>query len=116
MIRRLWDMLQRRVSDQPASRQFRPNELRLDVVREERLRRESRQFAPRANGSQLSLEERRPRRNLAEEPLAARASTSPRPVVSLKSRTALRQAILLKEVLDPPLALRGAMTPRRVDQ
>ena len=106
MIRRLWDVLQRGRSDQPASRQSRPNELRLDVVRAERLRRESRQFASRGYDSQLSLEEQRPRRNLAEEPLAARASTKPRPVASLKSRTALRQAILLKEVLDPPLALR----------
>jgi hypothetical protein len=108
MMQCLRDTLRRRTSAEPPHRQYRPNELRLDVVRAERLRRDLQRAEPAVIQSGRSLEvlqERRPR----ESPLWAPA-TQPHPalrqIAALKTRSGLRQAWLLKEILDPPLALR----------
>ena len=106
-MQRLRDALRRGGSAEPANRQYRPNELRLDTVRAERLHRDARRTEPAARQpvrSPEELQERRPR-----EPIPAPA-TQPRPasnqIPALKTRSGLRQAWLLKEILGPPLALR----------
>jgi hypothetical protein len=108
MIQRLRDALRQGRSTEQSYRQYRPNELRLDVVRAERLRRDARRVEPAAGPPGRSLEELRERR--LPEPLPAPAAR-PRPatqrIATLKTRSGLRQAWLLKEILSPPLALRG---------
>ena len=107
MIQRLRDALRRGRSTEQLHRQYRPNELRLDVVRAERLRRETRRAEPAVGPPARSLEELRERR--PQEPLPAPATRShpaPQPIAALKTRSGLRQAWLLKEILSPPLALR----------
>ena len=49
MMQRLRDTLRRRTSAEPPHRQYRPNELRLDVVRAERLRRDLQRAEPGGN-------------------------------------------------------------------
>jgi hypothetical protein len=107
MLRRLRDVLQREYSDQPLNRQFRPNELRRDVVRAERLRRESYRVEPAPTRPQLSAEEQRARRAEPSMASAVPARQVPSQVSALKTRSGLRQAWLLKEILGPPLAQRG---------
>jgi hypothetical protein len=107
MLRRLRDVLQREYTDQSLNRQFRPNELRRDVVRAERLRRESHRVEPAPARPQLSAEEQRARRAEPSMALAVPAPQVPSHVSALKTRSGLRQAWLLKEILGPPLALRG---------
>jgi hypothetical protein len=107
MMQRLRDALRQGRLAEPPDRQFRPNELRLDVVRAERLRRETRRTEPAIGPPGRSLEELRERR--PQEPLptpATRSRPAPQPIAALKTRTGLRQAWLLKEILSPPLALR----------
>jgi hypothetical protein len=108
MIQRLRDALRQEPSGEPPNRQFRPNELRLDVVRAERLRREARRTEPAVVPPRRSLEELRERRPLEPLPApAARSHPASLQFAALKTRSGLRQAWLLKEILSPPLALRG---------
>jgi hypothetical protein len=107
MMQRLRDALRQGRSAEPPSHQFRPNELRLDVVRAERLRREARRTEPAVGPPGGSLEELQARR--PPEPLPAPAARSlpvRQPIAALKTRSGVRQAWLLKEILSPPLALR----------
>jgi hypothetical protein len=107
MIQRLRDALHPGQSAEQPYRQYRPNELRLDVVRAERLRRDARRAEPAADQPGRSLEELRERR--PQEPLpapAARSRPAPQRIAALKTRSGLRQAWLLKEILSRPLALR----------
>jgi hypothetical protein len=107
MMRRLRDALRRGRSTEQPQRQYRPNELRLDVVRAERLRREARQADPAADSSWRSLEELEERRPQESVPAPAAGSRrASRQIAALKTRSGLRQAWLLKEILDPPRALR----------
>ena len=108
MMQWLREALSRGRSAEPPNRQYRPNELRLDVVRAERLRRETRRSEPAVVPPERSLEELRERR--PPEPLpapAARSHPASLQFAALKTRSGLRQAWLLKEILSPPLALRG---------
>jgi hypothetical protein len=109
MIQRLRDAL-RGLSDQPPNRQFRPNELRREVIREERLRRETRRVEPVASRPQLSVEEQRARRAQPSPALAMPTREAPPRLSALATRSGLRQAWLLKEILGPPLALRDPRT------
>jgi hypothetical protein len=107
MIQRRRDALRRGTSAEQPYRQYRPNELRLDVVRAERLRRDARRSEPVVGPSGRSLEELRERR--PPEPLpapAARSLPARQLFAALKTRSGVRQAWLLKEILSPPLALR----------
>ena len=107
MMQRLRDALRRGRSAEQPHRQYRPNELRLDEIRAERLRREARRVEPAVGPPGRSLEELGVRR--PQEPLpapAARSHRASRQIASLKTRSGLRQAWLLKEILAPPLALR----------
>jgi hypothetical protein len=107
MIQRLRDALRPAQSVEQPVRQYRPNELRLDVVRAERLRREARRVEPAAGPPGRSLEELGERRPQAPLPApAARSRPAPHQIAALKTRSGLRQAWLLKEILSPPLALR----------
>jgi hypothetical protein len=107
MMQRLRDALRRGRSSELPRHQYRPNELRLDMVRAERLRREVRRAGPPAIQPARSLEELQTRGS--PKPLPA-PTAQPRPAPSriavLKTRSGLRQAWLLKEILGPPLALR----------
>jgi hypothetical protein len=105
MMQRLRDTLRRGRSTEPL---YRPNELRLDTVREERLRREARRAEPAPRQPGRSLEEqqaRGPRESLPAP--ATHPRPAPRQIAALKTRSGLRQAWLLKEILGPPLELRG---------
>jgi hypothetical protein len=112
MMQRLRDALRRERSAAVPERQYRPNELRLDVVRAERLRRESRRAEPAIRQPGRSLEELQERR-VWESAVAAPATRSgpvARQIAALKTRSGLRQAWLLKEILGPPMALRHPPT------
>ena len=110
MLRRLRDVLQREYTDQSFNRQFRPNELRRDVVSAERLRRESRGVATAPTRPQLWAEEQRARRAEPSMASSVPARQVPSHISALKTRSGLRQAWLLKEILGPPLALRDAFS------
>lgn len=109
MLQRLRDAL-RELSDQPPNHQFRPNELRREVVRAERLRREPHRVEPVPTRPQLSAEEQRARRAESSMASAVPARQVPSQVSALKTRSGLRQAWLLKEILGPPMALRDPRT------
>lgn len=85
---------------------IRPNELRREVVQAERQRREARRTpaaAPRVPFDEATAPRLRPP-VAASQPVAA-----VNPVVrALQSRSGLRQAWLMTEILGPPVALRGA--------
>jgi hypothetical protein len=110
MMQRLRSALRGERSGEPANRQFRPNELRLDLVRAERLRRDARRAEPPSSQPGRALEELQARAPVPREAPAADPAIRPRPdasqIAALKTRTGLRQAWLLKEILAPPLALR----------
>ena len=106
MLQRLRDALGRGRSDRHPSRQYRPNELRLDTVRADRLRREAQRGASPANLPGRSLEEQHVRREPAIAAPSASTRAEPWQVTALKTRSGLRQAWLLKEILAPPIALR----------
>jgi hypothetical protein len=107
MMQRLREALRHASSAEPPNRQYRPNELRPDVVRAERLRRETRRTEPAPRQPVRSLEERQAR-GLRESVPAPAIQPRPAPTqfAALKTRSGLRQAWLLKEILSPPLALR----------
>ena len=107
MMRRLRQALLRDFSSPTPQRTLRPNELRREVVREERLRREARQIDPLANRQGPSLEEQRARPPSSPVLPAVRARAASPHVSALRTQSGLRQAWLLKEILGPPLALRG---------
>ena len=107
MMQRRRDALRRGRAAESPNRQYRPTELRLDVVRAERLRRDARRAEPVVGPPGRSPEEMRERR--PPEPLpdpAARSRPAPQQIRALKTRSGVRQAWLLKEILSPPLALR----------
>jgi hypothetical protein len=107
MIQRLRDVLRRRSSAAPPQRQYRPNELRLDVVRAERLRSEAQRPEPAASQPRRSLEELQSQRSREPAPAPAiQPGLVRRQIATLKTRSGLRQAWLQKEILGPPLALR----------
>jgi hypothetical protein len=110
MMQLLRDALLRSRSAEPPQRQYRPNELRLDTVRAERLRREARRPEPAPRQPARSLEELQAQARGPRQPLPSPATQQPRApslIAALKTRSGLRQAWLLKEILGPPLALRG---------
>ena len=108
MMQRLRDALLQVGSTEPPNRTYRPNELRLETVRAERLRRESRGAEPAGSLPGRSSEELQQRR--PAEPAATAPTVQSRPVAAefavLRTRSGLRQAWLLKEILGSPLALR----------
>jgi hypothetical protein len=110
MMQRLRGALRRERSAAPPERQYRPNELRLDLVRAERLRREARRAEPLSSVPARSLEELQVQEPGPQESPISSPANRPRPVArqfaALKTRSGLRQAWLLKEILGPPLALR----------
>ncbi len=106
MFRRTLGAIQRRTGA-PAAGLLRPNELRLDVVRAERLRREARRPDAIANPPRIPPEEPQSLRAPTAETGPARRNPDPSLVAALKSRSGLRQAWLVKEILGPPRALRG---------
>jgi hypothetical protein len=107
MIGRILDALQRRLVEQAPQRQYRPNELRREVVRTGRLHQEARQADAAARASRRAPEEERPPRERMPAPPDAPATNERALTSALKSRSGLRQAWVLKEVLGPPVALRG---------
>ena len=107
MIGRILDVLWQRLAEQAPERQYRPNELRRDRVRTGRLPQEARQADTAARASRRAPEEERvPRERMPASP-DAQATTERVLISALKSRSGLRQAWVLKEVLGPPVALRG---------
>ena len=108
MIGRILDALRRRVAEQAPERQYRPNELRREVVRTGRLQQEARQTDAAVRRSPRAVEEERaPRERMPVLPEPS-ATTERALVTALQTRAGLRQAWLLKEVLGPPVALRGS--------
>ena len=107
MIGRILDALRGSVAKQGPERQYRPNELRREEVRAGRLRQEAMHADAVMRASPRALEEERAPR--ARRPASPDAHvTTERALTSvLKSRSGLRQAWVLKEVLGPPVALRG---------
>ena len=96
---------------------LRPNQLRLQDVVAQRQRRE----ASQATSQAVARHAPRPRPLETDLPAlrsTRRAPTPPHPARSawlrtaLSSRDSLRQAMLLREVLDPPLSLRDQETGR----
>jgi hypothetical protein len=107
MIRRIFDALRRRLAEQAPERQERPNELRREMVRTGRLHQEARQVDAAVHAPRRAPEEERaPRERMPASP-DARAPTERALASVLQSRSGLRQAWVLKEVLGPPVALRG---------
>jgi hypothetical protein len=107
MIGRILDALQRRLAEQALERQYRPNELRREMVRTGRLHQEAWQTDAAARASRRAPEEERaPRERMPASPDTP-ATTEPALTSVLTSRSGLRQAWVLKEVLGPPVALRG---------
>jgi hypothetical protein len=107
MIGRIFDVLRQRLAEQAPQRQYRPNELRREAVRTGRLHQEAPQADAAARASRRAPEEERaPRERMPASP-DAQATTERALISALKSRSGLRQAWVLKEVLGPPVALRG---------
>jgi hypothetical protein len=104
MLRRFLDALHRDLADQVPQRQFRPNELSWEVARAERLRREARQ-SETVRRPDAPKEDAPPRRDRQPADPIPRPHTAPL-TASLRSRSELRRALLLKEILGPPAALR----------
>ena len=94
-------------ADEPPARPLRPNELRRDAVRTERLRREALRAESATRQRGHPPEERREQREPNDATPPARPAGEPRPVAALMSRSGLRQAWLLKEILGPPRGVRG---------
>ena len=110
MIRRILDtLLLRRPGDRPSMPQLRPNELRREVVQAERRRREAR--APAAFSPVLAEEERPSRERVVAAPVAREIERSLL-LGALKTRAGMRQAWLMKEILDPPVGMRGPYRDR----
>jgi hypothetical protein len=109
MMQRLRDALRRGRFTEPPDRQYRPNEFRVDTARADRMRHEVRRPAPAHRLPVRSLEEQRARGPREELPaLDTQPRSVPRMISALKTRSGLRQAWLLKEILGPPLAMRNS--------
>ena len=107
MIRRILDALRRGLIEQVPERQFRPNELRREAVRTGRLHQEARQADAAARALRPAPEEERVPPGRASTVPDALSTTERVLISALKSRSGLRQAWVLKEVLGLPVALRG---------
>jgi hypothetical protein len=106
MMQRVIDFLRRRLGGQAPAPQIRPNELRRDVVQAERQRREARR--PPAAAQRAAFDEATaPRNRPAVSPVEPVATVKP-VMRALQSRSGLRQAWLMTEILGPPAALRGS--------
>lgn len=104
MIRRMLDALHRQLADQAPPRQFRPNELSREMVRADRLMRDARPTET-ARRPVTPMVNEQPKRDRQPANTAPRARAVPL-AASLKSRSELRRALLLKEILGPPAAFR----------
>jgi hypothetical protein len=106
MVRRLTDLLSR--AERTAEAELlRPNQLRLQDVVAERRRREATRQAVRPAPPESDPHSPRPATTPpqpATPPPSPPSSSALR--AALSSRDDLRQAMLLREVLDPPLSLR----------
>ena len=111
MIGRALAAVRRRVGE-PAERPPRPNELRRDAARAERLRREALRADAAASQPRHPPEEQRGQQGREAGGPAVRGDDAPRLVTELASRSGLRQAWLVAEILGPPRALRGPHTGR----
>ena len=107
MIGRILDALRRRLAEQAPAGQYRPNELRRDVVRTGRVPQDARQTDAAARASRRAPEEERAPRERTPASPDAQATTERALVNALQTRAGLRQAWVLKEVLGPPVALRA---------
>ena len=103
MIRRLFAALRRGTADPAPPHLSRPNELNREVTRAERMRRELREPL-RQTTPQPGTE--RAQRTPVRVPPAPAVPSAPPLTAALKSRSHVRQALLLKEILGPPAALR----------
>ena len=106
MIGRALDAMRRRVGE-PADRPPRPNELRRDVARAERLRQEARRVEAATDQPRRPPEGGREQRAAGDAARAGHPDDQPRPLTALASRSGLRRAWLVKEILGPPRALGG---------
>jgi hypothetical protein len=107
MIRRILDALRQRVARPAPEFQHRPNELRRDMVRAERLRREALQAEASARAARPTPEEQRTPQERVPAALDAQAATKRPLLMMLTSRSGQRQALVGKEILGPPVALRA---------
>lgn len=103
MIRRVLDRL-RGHPGEPSAPPLRPNELRREVVQAERRRREA--LAAAVASPRMGEEERPPRERAVTPPVAQVLDQAAFPSI-LKTRVGLRQAWLMKEILDAPVGMRG---------
>ena len=103
MIRRFFAALRRGTAEQGPPHPPRPNELTREMVRAERLRREMREPL-RQTAPQPGTE--RAQRTPVRVPPAPAVPSAPPLTAALKSRSNVRQALLLKEILGPPAGLR----------
>ena len=111
MIERLRRGLRR--EPMPATTQpLRPNQLSQEAARAERLRREALRAEPIGKLSERSHEELPERPEPVETPPPGPRVTDPWPVQALASRSAVRRAWLLMEILGPPRALRSRSEDR----
>src|SRR5688572_23464407 len=100
MIRRILDAFLRRPGEMPSMAQLRPNELRREVVQAERRRRAARAGEVATPGM---TEEHRPPRERVVAPPVDRDIERNSLLGALKTRAGMRQAWLMKEILDPPV-------------
>jgi hypothetical protein len=106
MIRRLFNALRRETAEQPSSVPPRPNALSREVARAERLRREALRAEVTTHQRAIPPQGERTRRDRQPLPSARGMHATPL-TASLRSRSELRRALLLNEILGPPAALRG---------
>lgn len=102
MIGRILEALRMRSAGSAPVRQYRPNELRREGAGAGR----QRQAEPPARASRQGPAGERPPRTQAPPPDAKPATERPL-TDALKTRSGLRQAWVLKEILGPPVGLRG---------
>jgi hypothetical protein len=105
MMQRLRNFLRRRRGGQASAPPLRPNELRRDLVQAERQRREATRATVVAQRAAID-EELAPRNRPRVAPTEPAVSVNP-VLRALQSRSGLRQAWLMTEILGPPVALRG---------
>ena len=106
MIERLRHVLRRESLPSPAQ-PLRPNQLSQQAARPERLRREALRDEQIRRVPERSSEQLLERREPMATTLPPRRELESSPVKALTSRSTLRQAWLLMEILGPPRALRG---------
>ena len=108
MLQRLRDALRRGGVEQQSGRQLRPNELRQDVVRTERLRREALRVADSTRRPRFSPEEQDVRRAPSLAPPTTPTRPVPQHLSALRTRSGVRHAWLMTVILGPPMALRDS--------